>query len=128
MRSTDGSGPSQDDGPFHEKLDPGLVNRLFVEALEQQATTHMVDVRRRLKGTTVEEQDKIADGEPYCFRCGKPASSFPEYRYQGEESANPVQYVKTEEGTYNPDTNRFACDECYIAIGTPSAPGGWRAP
>lgn len=133
MPSMDGSGPSQGDDPFHEKLDPELVNRLFVEALEQQATTHMVDVRRRLKGTTVEEQDRIADGEPYCFRCGRPASSFPEYDYSVREGfevdgADRADYVRNEEGTYNPDTNRFACDECYIAIGTPSAVGGWKAP
>lgn len=76
---------------------------------------------------TADEADAIANGEPYCFRCGKPASSFPEYDYQfaGGDRAD---YVRNQEGTYNPDTNRFACDVCYIVIGTPSSPGGWRAP
>lgn len=87
---------------------------------------------------TVEEQDRLADGEPYCFRCGKPASSFGEYRsmvdppesYDSEAEFNDdvVAYVKREEGTYNPETNRFVCDADYIAIGMPSAPGGWKAP
>lgn len=79
------------------------------------------------------EIDHIADGEPYCFRCGKPASSFPEYwehptpRSDGGTGTE-ADYVRREEGTYNPDTNRFACDACYIAIGMPSALRGWRAP
>lgn len=88
---------------------------------------------------TPEEQDRIADGEPYCFRCGKPASSFEEYRqdcvYDDPDCGGncAVDYVKAEEGTYNPDTNRFACDACYIAIGMPveetgSHNYGWRAP
>ena len=86
---------------------------------------------------TSEEQDRIADGEPYCFRCGKPASSFAEYCHDNGECGGPpypdaVAYVREEEGTYNPATNRFACDECYIAIGQPVSriPFGppWQAP
>lgn len=84
-------------------------------------------------GLTDEERQAIADGEPYCFRCGKPASSFREYRIMaadgfGNEDA--ATYVREDEGTYNPETNRFACDECYIAIGMPSTNTieGWKAP
>jgi hypothetical protein len=84
---------------------------------------------------TAEETDRIADGEPYCFRCGKPASSFSEYRDMVHEAfpeVSAADYVRDEEGTYNPETNRFACDECYIAIGMPvGEPGndyGWKAP
>lgn len=98
--------------------------------------------REQQKPLTGAEMDRIADGEPYCFRCGKPASSFPEYRgraaddgpfeSEAEEHASTVAYVLREEGTYNPATNRFACDACYIAIGMPvGEPGdayGWKAP
>lgn len=82
---------------------------------------------------TPEEHDRIADGEPYCFRCGKPASSFEAYGRHGSigddlQVISAADYVRQEEGTYNPETNRFACDGCYIAIGMPAAPGGWRAP
>jgi hypothetical protein len=79
---------------------------------------------------TEAEQDRIADGEAYCFRCGKPASSFEEYK-SGAEAEGLIsawQYVILEEGTYNRDTNRFACDACYIAIGMPAGPDGWEAP
>jgi hypothetical protein len=84
---------------------------------------------------TEAEHERIADGEPYCFRCGRPASSFHEYQVMsadgfGNEDA--ATYVREDEGTYNPATNRFACDECYIAIGMPvGEPGndyGWKAP
>lgn len=84
---------------------------------------------------TPEEQDRIADGEPYCFRCGKPASSFSEYWECSEDNRknDAADYVREEEGTYNPATNRFACDACYIAIGMPveetgSHNYGWKAP
>lgn len=85
------------------------------------------------EGLTREESDHIADGEPYCFRCGKPASSFSDYDMyvsEGEDGgpATRADAVRNEEGTYNPDTNRFACDACYIAIGMPTAPEGWKAP
>lgn len=81
-------------------------------------------------GLTREEQDRIADGEPYCFRCGKPASSFSEYDNYLEPNyiGSRAEAVRAEEGTYNRDTNRFACDACYIAIGQPSSPSGWVAP
>lgn len=78
---------------------------------------------------TPQEQDRIADGESYCFRCGRPANSFSEYRVLAQDQSYTAhEYVLHEEGTYNPATNRFACDGCYIAIGMPAAPGGWRAP
>ena len=84
-------------------------------------------------GLTTEERDRIADGEPYCFRCGKPASSFGAYCDDDGECGGPpyedaVTYVREDEGTYNEETNRFACDECYIAIGQPSTRRGWVAP
>jgi hypothetical protein len=67
--------------------------------------------------------------ESTCFRCGKPASAFPEYGpAMTGSSLTAAEYVRAEEGTYNPDTNHFACDECYIAIGMPSSRRGWKAP
>lgn len=83
-----------------------------------------------------DERGRIADGEPYCFKCGRPASSFSEYSNEDLTDAQGVvyslaaAYVRREEGTYNPATNRFACDACYIAIGMPAdnEAGGWKAP
>lgn len=109
---------------------------------EMQAADEVNKLGPMPQSLTTEEQEHIADGEPYCFRCGKPASSFGEYRTavsEGVEFADEaelrihvVAYVLRDEGTYNPATNRFACDECYIAIGMPAGePGdayGWKAP
>lgn len=39
----------------------------------------------------------------------------------------PDDYVWNQEGTLDQDTGLFLCDDCYIAVGMPSAPGGWKA-
>lgn len=124
-------------GPQDEELHPleerALRPRGKSFSLEQLKTSlrFSTDDPGSSVNLTAEEIDAVGDGEPYCFRCGKPASSFHEYRVMaadgfGNEDA--AGYVREEEGTYNPDTNRFACDACYIAIGMPTAPRGWRAP
>lgn len=111
---SEGGSPEQPDEPMHP---------LEERALRGRGAPQFSPI-------SSEERNAIADGEPYCFRCGKPASSFSEYEIgaESEDLANAWQYVLQEEGTYNDDTNRFACDACYIAIGMPAAPGGWRAP
>lgn len=69
---------------------------------------------------------------PHCFRCGKKPDELYEYIVAAKENKmTPDEYVLEEEGTYNPENNRFACTDCYIEIGMPS--GGatsrrWRAP
>lgn len=111
------------------------------EPLVRRTTTSLTELRELLgrqarqereptSGLTSEELVAIASGEPYCFRCGRPASSFSEYQVlaEVEDLPNAWQYVIQEEGTYNNDTNRFACDGCYIAIGMPAGPTGWTAP
>jgi hypothetical protein len=66
--------------------------------------------------------------EPYCFNCLKPASEILDIVQWAEiEEMTPAEYAR-EDGTYNPSTNRFACTDCYIAIGMPSSPRGWVAP
>jgi len=65
-----------------------------------------------------------------CFRCGSDAERAFEgyYGHPGDMYETGTAYCLNEEGTYNPDTNHFACDECYIAIGCPSLATGWVAP
>lgn len=117
------------------QFEPGSLARLrevvAAHLTEMQAEDEINKLGPMPQSLTTEEQDRIADGEPYCFRCGKPASSFEAYEYQFAGGDN-ADYVRNEEGTYNPETNRFACDGCYIAIGMPvGEPGqeyGWKAP
>lgn len=64
-----------------------------------------------------------------CFRCERRPSDIPGLStWAAEDGYSTVDEMAEDDGTYNPDTNRFCCDECYIAIGMPSSPTGWRAP
>lgn len=65
-----------------------------------------------------------------CIKCGKTPSEIEEYvEAAKDEGMTPDEYVRTEEGTFNPVNGHFACTDCYIDMGMPSAPGrGWVAP
>lgn len=39
-----------------------------------------------------------------------------------------AEYVRCNDGTYNPINGHFLCDSCYIKAGMPTAPGGWVCP
>jgi len=70
----------------------------------------------------------MADVSPTCFLCGRPPGEIPVYAaYAKIEGIPPDEFAK-EDGTYNKETNHFACDGCYIAIGLPSSEKGWKAP
>lgn len=65
--------------------------------------------------------------DPFCNRY---ADQIPSVVYEARlVDLSPEQWVFQEEGTFNIHNLHFACDECYIKLGTPSAPGpGWKAP
>lgn len=65
-----------------------------------------------------------------CVRCLKTPDEIPEYVIMAEAEgyASPTQAVQMDEGTYNRENGHFACTECYIAMGQPSSPRGWKAP
>lgn len=66
---------------------------------------------------------------PVCIGCGKQPADIEEYVEMGEvEDMTPEEFVRSEEGTYNPANGHFACTDCYIAMGQPSSPRGWVAP
>lgn len=69
---------------------------------------------------------------PKCFRCCKTPSELEEYASRFIEESGYFEsvddLVRRDEGTFNPATNTFACTECYIEIGMPTAPRGWKAP
>lgn len=64
-----------------------------------------------------------------CIGCGKAPHEIEEYvEAAADEEITPEQYVSIEEGTFNRDNGHFACTSCYIAMGMPSSPQGWKAP
>lgn len=55
-----------------------------------------------------------------CKRCGKQPEQIAEYVAAArEESLTPDDFVREEEGTFNPKTGLFWCTSCYIALGQP---------
>lgn len=67
--------------------------------------------------------------EPVCIGCSQRANQILEYIHLAEDAGtNPSQWVRAQEGTYNPLNGHFACTDCYYRMGCPSSPRGWRAP
>ena len=80
--------------------------------------------------------------EPRCAVCGKRPEEIDEYieaaatenadredEFAGDHDVpahpiTPTDYVRREEGTYNPESFQFFCTSCYIRIGMPNG----RAP
>jgi hypothetical protein len=69
---------------------------------------------------------------PLCISCGKTPAEIPEYIEAAAEEPEYFEsaddYVRREEGTYNPHNGHFLCTSCYIEAEMPSSPQGWRAP
>ncbi len=65
-----------------------------------------------------------------CIRCLRAPVEIHEYRVAADrEDMTPDAFVRSNEGTLNESNGHFACTECYIAMGMPTAPGrGWKAP
>lgn len=70
--------------------------------------------------------------EPYhcvCIGCHKEPHQIEEYTDpELLEGLSPLQFVESQEGTYNPYNGHFLCTACYIKAGMPSSPKGWKAP
>lgn len=66
---------------------------------------------------------------PFDPKCGRYPNEISEYVDAAEvENTIPDDYVRWNEGTFNPENGHFLCTACYIAIGMPSGPRGWRCP
>ncbi len=68
---------------------------------------------------------------PTCFRCHRPPAEIPGWMYDAHVEGMDVNAYAKADGTYNPVTNHFACDTCYLAIGQPAYPWPgtpWVAP
>ena len=55
-----------------------------------------------------------------CIGCHKEPNEIPEYVSMAKiERLTPGEYVREQEGTYNPNNGHFWCTECYIREGMP---------
>lgn len=75
--------------------------------------------------------------KPFDPMCGKFAADMEDLDYyirEAEDDDREItpemreRFVRSEEGTYNPENGHFLCNQCYIVAGTPSSPSGWRCP
>ncbi len=63
-------------------------------------------------------------GDPVCVKCGKKPHQILEYTatsgaWGPGEYHSPADYVRDQEGTYNPDNGHFFCTACYVEAGMP---------
>lgn len=75
--------------------------------------------------------DEVKKNRPplTCIGCHKSPDQLEEYIDSGRENGmTPEDYCWEEEGTLNCANGHFACTTCYIAMGMPSSPFGWKAP
>lgn len=72
----------------------------------------------------------MSNSQPVCVGCNNIPSQIEEYVDMAEAAGlSPDDFVRQEEGTYNPENGHFACTDCYIRMGQPTEPGrGWVAP
>lgn len=55
-----------------------------------------------------------------CSICNREPKDILEYKMASDENGiSPEEYIKQEEGTYNPLHKIFYCTNCYISIGMP---------
>lgn len=63
-----------------------------------------------------------------CAICGKPPEEIDEYVYMAaSEQMTPEEFVRAEEGTFDPESGMFLCTVDYIRAGSPSGWPRWRA-
>lgn len=62
--------------------------------------------------------------DPICINCGKAPHALDEYVEACSDENDgrgltPAEYVRVEEGTYNPRNGHFYCTPCYCDVGMP---------
>lgn len=65
--------------------------------------------------------------QPTCPYCKREAQDIPALVEQANFEGETPRDFAMQDGTYNPTSNEFCCDECYVRLGAPSSPTGWRA-
>lgn len=62
----------------------------------------------------------MSELRPICIGCNRCPKEIEEYSKECTESnIEPDDYVRQEEGTYNPHNGHFYCTECYVKADMP---------
>lgn len=135
--------PSTTPGHFHLYIDMfmdygllsqllwAMVNAGIVEQGYAEVSDHRGYSSVRLPWVTKGKETDETEApmllfDPYCKREPKEIQEY--VMMARERYITPSRYVWLEEGTLNRDNGHFCCTECYIKIGQPSSPMGWKAP
>lgn len=61
--------------------------------------------------------DTCNHAAPYCPGCKKQAHEIPSVKdFAADFELTPEQFIRHEEGTYNPVNEHFLCEDCFIRI------------
>lgn len=99
------------------------INKEFKEEVDirEYPSGEYVSISRRVN---LSENAVIA-----CIDCGKKPE---EIKYivnnAKADKVTPDEWIKENEGTFNRENNKFYCDPCYIAAGTPLGKAGAEQP
>lgn len=84
------------------------------------------------KWTTAFNPGDLQPEDLRCSYCGKTPDELPEYseiiKDQKDYYGSPADFVMKEEGTLDRSTGAFCCTDCYVKIGCPTEPVGWKTP
>lgn len=77
-----------------------------------------------------EHENQLVNLTLVCVGCDRGPEEIPEYHDLAKIEKYPTATAAcySEEGTLNYTNGHFACTSCYINMGMPTAPGGWKAP
>jgi hypothetical protein len=90
-----------------------------------------------MTATFEQEGNPLHPYDPYCKRYASEMDELDGDLFESEEDeadngpATPEMreaFVISEEGTYNHLNGHFTCTRCYIEIGMPTGPAGWKCP
>lgn len=80
-----------------------------------------IDIARAMNNGHQPVPDEAEANHLRCGRCGRAPWQLTEFvDAAAVNGVSPNEYVRDEEGTYDPASNRFLCTECYVAVGQPS--------
>lgn len=87
------------------------------------------DHMRKMAKYNLHESQISGNPRPFCIGCYRVPAEILEYQHLAESrKTSPDRVVQAEEGTYNAENGHFLCSVCYINVGMPSSPEGWKAP
>ena len=117
--------PSSTEGHFHLFIDHELSTEDYFKLITTMVEVGLVEEgylsASAERGYTAVRVPWVPKVVPMCIGCGHHPEEISEYVDAAKEEGylHTSQYVRRNEGTYNPDNGHFWCTSCYIKNGQP---------